>query len=247
MKNKLTKIKDYLLNLIFPSNIKCIFCEQELNIDAVFNTCPNCVKSLPFIKSCCDRCGTSISEDVLGVCEKCKNTNYNFVQARSVFSYNSLPLKLVRKVKFRSKKIFIESMAKYLFDYYSTWNISVDFVTYVPMHPKQEKLRGFNQAKLLAKEFSNLANLTAISCCSKVLNTPNQRQLSFAKRQENVKDSFKFNKEFCSLIKGKTLLIIDDVFTTGATTSELSKTIISAGAKACYVLTFAHTELNPQL
>lgn len=244
MKSKLKKVKDYLLNLIFPTHIKCVFCKRELNEQAIYSTCSKCITSLPFITTCCDKCGLPMPIGFLGVCQHCKDLNYDFVQARSVFSYKDEPLALVRKVKFRSKKIFIPEMARYMFEYFVSWNINVDFVTFVPMFPKNEKARGFNQSKLLAEEFSKLSNIATIPCCNKILNTQNQRELSFEKRKENIKDAFKFNKEFKSKIKGKTLLIIDDVFTTGATTSELSKTLISAGAKACYVLTFAHTELK---
>lgn len=244
MKSKLKKIKDYLLNLIFPSNIKCIFCKQELNEKAINNTCEKCMASLPFISTCCDRCGLPVIDGFIGVCKRCKNQNYNFAQARSVFIYRDASLNLVRKVKFRSKKVFIPEMAKFMFEKFISWNIKIDYVTFVPMFYKNEKLRGFNQAKELAEEFSKLSNIPTISCCSKILNTPNQRNLSFEKRKENIKGAFKFNKEYKPIIKEKNILIIDDIFTTGATTNELSGVIKQAGAKECYVLTFAHTELK---
>ena len=244
MKNMFKKLKNYLLDLIFPKHIKCIFCGDELNEKAKLDTCTKCQNSLPLISTCCDRCGLPVPYDFVGVCQQCKRQNYNFETARSVFSYTGKVMSLVRKVKFRSKKVFIPKMAEYLHAYLTEWNIKVDLIAFVPMHPKREKERGFNQSKLLAEELSRLSNIPITYCVNKIKNTLNQRDLSFQKRQENILDAFKVKKENKSEIKNKTILIIDDVFTTGATTSELSKTLKQSGAKACYVLTFAHTLLD---
>ena len=243
-KEKISKLGKFILNGIFPSHIKCIFCGNELSETCTNNCCEECKESLPFITSCCDRCGLPMNEQHLEVCSSCKRQNYNFVKARSSFAYTDQPLALVRKIKFRNKKIVIPAMAKFLFDTFKAWNINVDLVTFVPMHPESEKVRGFNQSQILAEEFSRLSNLPVTYCSKKILNTPNQRDLSFEKRKENIKDAFIVNPEKRSEIKGKTILIIDDVFTTGATTNELSKTLISAKVKDCYVLTFAHTIFN---
>ena len=245
-KEKMSKFGNSLLNLIFPNKIKCIFCGTELN-ENCHTYCEHCKDTLPFITSCCDRCGLPMSDEHLEVCSSCKRQNYNFVKARSVFSYIDLPLDVVRKVKFRKKKIFLPEMAELLYKTFLTWNISVDLVTYVPMYPKNEKERGFNQSKILAEEFSRLSNIPITYCCEKILNTQNQRDLSFEKRKENIKDAFKIIKESKPEIKDKVILIIDDVFTTGATTSELALTLKRANVKDCYVLTFAHTILKNNL
>ena len=71
-----------------------------------------------------------------------------------------------------------------------------------------------------------------------------QTELNTQERIKNIEDSFAVKHEYKKIIKGKTILIVDDVITTGATSSELSKTLIETGAKECYVLSFAHTKLN---
>ena len=241
LKEKLSKLYTSILNTLFPKDIKCIFCGGELSERSINGCCEECQEDLPYITSCCDRCGLPMNEEHLEVCNSCKRQNYEFEKARSVFSYISQPLALVRKVKFRSKKIFIPQMAKYLYETFKAWNISVDVVTFVPMYKDNEKVRGFNQSQILAEEFCALANLPITYGVNKKINTPNQRDLSFAKRKENIKDAFEFKHENKSEINNKTVLIIDDVFTTGATTNELAKTLKQAKAKNCYVLTFAHT------
>ena len=231
----------YLKNLLFPKHIKCVFCGNELATDFYNDTCTDCQQSLPFIKNFCDRCGVTVSAGTIGVCQICKTTNFNFTYARSVFEYTNKAARIVRKLKYHSGKYLAEQMAKYMIDLYATTSLSADIVTNVPMHIKKFKKRGYNQSTLLAQEFSNKTNLPFQELCSCVINKPSQTSLSFAERKANVMDTFAFNKEYKELIKGKVILIIDDVITTGATTSEISKVLLENGAKACHVLTFART------
>lgn len=244
MKQKISKFKDMILNLMFPSGIKCMFCDDELNQNSYNTTCENCLETLPFIKNACERCGSQMRENQQGVCLKCKSTNYNFTQAKSVFEYNEAPLVVVHNLKYNGKKYLVQYMVKYLLDIYATWNVFPDFVTNVPMFKLKEKARGYNQSKLLADEFSKKSNIPFYEFCAKVVDTQSQTDLNTKERMENVMDSFAFKPEFKKMIKGKTILIIDDVLTTCATTSEVSKVLLNAGAKECFVLSFAHTKLQ---
>lgn len=244
MKQKISKFKDMILDLMFPSGIKCMFCTNELNQNSYNTTCERCLETLPFIKNPCERCGSPMGENQQGVCLRCKSNNLNFVQAKSVFEYSDTPLHVVHNLKYNGKKYLTKYIVKYLLDIYSTWNVFADVVTCVPMFELKEKLRGYNQSKLLAEEFSKLAKIPFYELCAKVIDTPSQTDLNTNERMMNVADSFAFKKEFRKKIKGKTILIIDDVVTTGATTSEISKVLLKAGAKDCFVLSFAHTKLQ---
>ena len=98
---------------------------------------------------------------------------------------------------------------------------------------------------MLAKEVSSFVNVPYLPLCIKKFNTRSQTELSFKERRANIKDSFEFNKEYKSTIKNKNILVIDDVFTTGATCNEVSTTLLKAGANKCYVLTLAHVKVEP--
>lgn len=244
MKPKMSKFKDMILNLIYPKNIKCMFCAGELNQNSYNATCESCLNILPFIKNPCERCGAEMLKNQQGVCSKCKNSNYYFNQAKAVFEYNAGPLNVVHNLKYNDKKYLAEYMAKYLVDIYATWNLFADFVTCVPMFELKEKKRGYNQSKLLADSFSSIAKIPFYEFCAKVVDTQSQTELNTVERMKNVKDSFAFKGEYKDIIKDKIILIIDDVVTTGSTTNEISKVLLHAGAKACYVLSFAHTKLE---
>ena len=244
MKQKMSKIKEAILNLIYPKNIKCMFCTGELNQNSYNTTCEECLKILPFITKPCERCGSQLKENQQGVCINCKKRNYNFIQARSVFEYVDKPLAVVHNSKYNDKKYLLEYMVKYLLDVYATWNVFADFITCVPMFETKEKARGYNQSKVLAELFAEKVKIPFVEFCAKAVDTPSQTNLNTRERLENVKDSFAFKPEYNKLIKNKVVLIIDDVITTCATTSEVAKTLLEAGAKECYVLSFAHTTLN---
>ena len=229
---------------MYPKNIKCMFCVEELNQLEYNCTCENCMPILPFISKPCSRCGSPMNENQKGVCLKCKTRNFYFSQAKSIFEYTEKPLKVVHDVKYNGKTYLIEYMVRYLVDLYATWNIFPDLITCVSMFPSKEKARGYNQSKLLAERFAKDVNVPFYELCSKVVDTVSQTELNTKERIDNVKDSFKLKSEYFKLVKNKTILIIDDVITTGATCSEISKVLLEAGASACYALSFAHTKLD---
>lgn len=244
MKINWGKVKNYILKLIYPNHIKCIFCGDELNQNSKNDTCEKCLKILPFISNACDRCGEPIRVQDKGVCLNCKNKNYNFVKAMSVFAYTDKVLQAIHGFKYSGKKYLFKPFAKYLLEFFASKDIKVDFVVDVPMFETREKERGYNHAKLLAEEFCKLTNLPYVDCCVKIVENSSQTNLSFSERAENIKDSFAVKKEFIKSIKGKTALIIDDVFTTGATVNEVCKVLLKSGVKECYVLTLAHTVIS---
>jgi len=244
-KEKFNKFAKYLGDIIFPRDIKCIFCGEELSNRSYNSTCEICYSILPFIKKSCPKCGGVVTEENSGVCVDCKINNYDFTMAMSVFEYVDKPLNLIHKFKYNRKKYLAKPLGAYLAQRLITENINIDYITFVPIHESKLKVRKFNQAELLAQEVSTLLNIPLLPLCKKIVNTQSQTELSFKQRRANIKDSFAFNKEYKSTIKDKNILIIDDVFTTGATCNEVSSTLLKAGAKNCYVLTLAHVKVNP--
>ncbi|MBE5741228.1 MAG: ComF family protein [Clostridiales bacterium] len=237
---KCTKFKEFILNLIFPRNIKCIFCGEELKENDVNNTCKNCFCSLPFVSNPCKRCGGPMIDGQVGVCQNCKRHNFDFALARTVFVYDEMLIKIIHSLKYNGNKYLIPPLTKYLLQAFATWDIFPDIVTCVPMYPSKEKVRGYNQSKELAKEFSKATKIPFVELCDKVIDNPSQASLGMRERLINVVDTYALKSEHKKLIKGKTILIIDDVMTTGATCSEVSKVLRHHGASVCHALTLAH-------
>lgn len=229
-------------NVLYPRGIKCIVCDEELCENTRYELCPAC--KLPYNDNYCSVCGRAVLAQN-AVCDECKNAVYAFTAARSSFLYSDNAATLVHRLKFRDAKYLAEPMAEFMTDtYYKTqWNAHV--VTFVPLHKSRRRMRGYNQSALLAKSFAERAGLPCVNALVKTLKTKNMVGLTRKERQENVRGSFSVSD--ASLVSGKSVLLIDDVFTTGSTASECASVLKSAGAQDVYVLTFASVPQKIQL
>lgn len=117
---------------------------------------------------------------------------------------------------------------------------SFDIIIPVPLHPRRLRWRGFNQAVILAGEVSRaLKPPVDPFLLLRSRETPPQTQLSEEERKKNMRGAFFLNP--AKSVRGKTLLLVDDVYTSGATVNECSRTLVRAGAKEVYVLTLSRT------
>ena len=116
-----------------------------------------------------------------------------------------------------------------------------DCIVYVPMTKKSLNARGYNQTKLLAKAVSKRTNTPVIyDAVEKVKDTAAQKGLTRRERRENLKGAFKAVKR--ESLAGKSVLVIDDVLTTGATADEVCSAILKAGAAQVYFASVASVE-----
>lgn len=243
-KSRMSKFFDNLLNLLFPKNIKCILCGEELNKNSKYSICEDCLSSLPFIINSCPRCSTPITDNNQGVCQNCKINNYHFRRAFAVLEYNETMSRFIHKLKYGGAKYSIEPIANLLINKLATLTENFDYITYIPMFKKKEKSRGYNQSKILAEYVSEKSNIEIVPFCYKQIDNLNQASLDYKARKENVKDVYSFDKQYKEIIQGKTILIIDDIMTTGSTIDEISKVLINAGAKECYALVLCHGKME---
>lgn len=118
-----------------------------------------------------------------------------------------------------------------------------DYVTWVPLSRKRLRNRGYDQAKLLSEEFATRAGLPCEELLKKVRNTaPQSGTGSRVERKSNIKDAYRTVQE--EKIIGKTILLVDDIVTTGATLSECAQALKRAGANQVRALTLARTDLK---
>ena len=110
------------------------------------------------------------------------------------------------------------------------------------MHENRRKERGFNQVDVLAKDIASATGKVNAELLVRTRHTPHQTGLDKANRQDNIKGAFKVMNK--SKIKGKTILLVDDIYTTGATINECARTLKSAGAKSVYSLCLCRTPIN---
>lgn len=243
MKNeRLERIKDFICNLIYPLNIKCIFCGEELDERAQKDTCVKCNSRLPYITHPCLRCGREMGNTTDLVCFNCKSSNFLFTSTHSVFQYRDMIVPVIHRFKYQSHRFLYYPLAEYMCERFATLNLEPDIITSVPLHPARECERGYNQSRLLAEVIANKFSIKYLDLCEKVKENVSQTELDFKSRHDNVKDVYKILKDKRNAIEGKSILIVDDIFTTGATTNEMSRVLKNAGAGDINILTFAHSQ-----
>ncbi len=232
-------LKNFIINTFYPRHIKCIACKRELSEKNVYDMCPKCYREIKFIKHhYCTRCGLQMPKDGAGVCLNCKANNFQFEVARSVATFDGNMVNIIHKFKYAKYKFLAEPLSYLLYDLLLIQNWKIDLIAYTPLHPNREKSRGYNQSRELAEHLSNLTDIPVFHDICRIKDTPSQTHLTRQERKDNVKDCFKFITK--TNLDNLNILIVDDVFTTGSTTNEISKLLKSKQANKIYVLTVAH-------
>lgn len=168
----------------------------------------------------------------------CSRSDFN-LQLTAPFVYKDNLALAVRRFKFNDEVILSEFFAKEMCAAISKAcpEKKFDFVTCVPLTKKKRNKRGYNQSELLAKDCAKLFGTDFENALIKSRDTTDQHELKAKERLKNLKDAFEINKSVD--IKGKTVLLCDDIKTTGATLYECRKTLVKAGAKDVYCVCIA--------
>ena len=222
-----------LLDFIFPSH--CYLCSQYLSSPEKFY-CNNCIQNLPALaKPFCPICKIYITE--LPAIHFCQ-TNLEWVY--SLWSYHKPVEILVHKIKYEGKTGLARNLGQILAEQIRANNSlnRVDLIVPVPLHHSRHRERGYNQAEIIAQTISPTLNLKmAPDLLIRKKNTKDQTRLTAVERIENVRDAFSVKDEI--EIEGMTIMLVDDVITTGATLDECARTLQSAGARKIYACTLA--------
>ena len=220
------------LDLIFPP--RCLVCGKA-GSDPF---CSNCRHQIQFIDKYCRICGKPMEKS--RVCEDCRNCRPVFDIARSVAIYDTTIKEALHKFKFQNKMSLGDDLTGILIEYFKSGPdidlSSVDSVTAVPLHQKRQRERGFNQSEFLAEKFARHYGLNFRNdILVKIKDTKPQFSLKRNVRFKNVSGAFEASPK--DAIAGRRVLLVDDIFTTGATICECAKALKSAGAESVYVIT----------
>jgi len=210
---------DSILDLLFPP--KCVFCRKILH-GAESVRCEKCVEKLPYTEF-----GSKLEGEYFDFCI-------------APFYYKDEARNSLMRFKFKNAPIiasaFGNMLAEYIVEHPDLWvnennkkRPIYDIITWVPLSKKRKKLRGYDQAELIALATASALNYSATHVLKKVVETKPQSELSDATdRRANVDDAYEVIDS--ALVAGKCVLLIDDIVTTSSTLSECSKTLLGAGA-----------------
>lgn len=238
-RGKLLLLLNGLSDLIFPFN--CTVCHKGLEVSQGRQyLCAECLGKIRLIKeNVCFRCG---KESAISPCRSCKEKKQIFQKARSAGIYEGVLKECIHLFKYSKKTYLARPLGKLLVDLirYEQDLSKVELLVPVPLDKRRYRERGFNQAQLLTAIISKKTGIPISRNLYRTRNAPSQTQLSRQERIINVKGLFKADRN--NEVAGKGILLVDDVFTTGATANECARVLLTAGAQEVNVLTIARSE-----
>jgi competence protein ComFC len=227
--------------LVFPSF--CHLCRNPLEDPGERIVCGDCLAKLaPRRGPLCPRCGRFLEgPDEAHTCARCLEDPPAFSLHRSCGAYGGTLKDVILLFKYRKYAPLGRPLARFAAGALGSdpelW-AGADLLVPVPLHPSRRRERGFNQSKLLARELARLKGLDVLDgSLVKVRNAPAQAGLRAAERERNVVGAYAVRRP--SRLRGRTLVLVDDVTTTGATLRACARVLKAAGAKDVRAATLA--------
>ena len=225
-------------DIFFPAH--CLGCNQQLNDSRLPLLCPQCLSDVaPVVSPHCTCCGTPFPSGTDHLCGICLRSGFGFDYGRSIFYYREPISLLLLRFKFSGKLTGLATIAA-LADQAGLHNLfqEPDLILPVPLHISRLRSRGFNQALLLARScFPQWQDKIHSDLLHRHRPTIPQTSLSGKARRNNLKGAFSVSNP--GQVAGKTILLIDDVFTTGSTLHECAKILSRAGVTGIEAFTLA--------
>ena len=229
--------------VLLPATCKlCQSVVEDLRLGVVCQSCWNSVSLIedPF----CEVCGYAFPSKTIAtdgaVCGSCRRGLYRFDVARAWAPFRDSVKEIIHQLKYGCHPSLARPLAVRLADAYETHRhrLQADWLIPVPLHPARKRERGFNQSGEMARHFSRIAGIPlAQHWLLRTRPTKVQAGLTRRERRRNVSGAFEMSRS--ARVSGKTVLIIDDVFTTGATLNECARILRQNGAARVAVLTVA--------
>ena len=239
-----TVLRDLLAgftDLVYPAC--CILCKNNLGpLEKTPQLCFACQSKLeknrpPF----CRRCSRPLENPAHHFCRNCQIMPLEFTQAWGVFLYNDTMQRLLHLFKYGHKtslRHFFFHQINVFAQHYNLNLSAYDVIVPIPLHSTRQRERGYNQSFLIAQMLTEEFRIPLVSHnLIRVRHTPNQARLSQKERWTNIEAAFKMKRP--KMFHHKNILLVDDLYTTGATVSQAAKILKTAQAKTINVLTIA--------
>lgn len=234
-----------LIDIVYPKT--CLVCKTKLKKDISCVDDVVCVECWANVKRnlppFCHRCGRrlKVNNFTKHICPSCIKKPLHFDRAFSVCKYEGVIKELIHKFKYESRDYVGSILSRLMVEFIREYNLPVNFIDViipVPLHRIRLREREFNQAEILSNYIASEFNKDVLNnCLLRHRYTKTQTELEENQRLLNVKDSFSVAR--IEAIKDKNVLLVDDVLTSGATSSEAAYTLKNAGANIVFVLTLA--------
>jgi ComF family protein len=223
-------LQEKVADFFFPR--RCVGCGKIGDL-----LCPDCSQKLPrLLPPFCQKCGKHESSGVL--CPTCWGHQTDIDGIRSVFRFEGTIRRAIHDLKYRNLKSIAICLASLMSDYMRDNPVPGDYLVSVPLHPRRLRERGYNQSGLLAEKLSKLTALPVLQGQLHRLkdSLPQARTTTVEERKKNVQKAFACPHDD---LNGKSLILIDDVCTSGATLESCAAALKAAGAVSVWGFTLA--------
>lgn len=223
-----------ILNILYPK--RCPICHGVLLGKG--KVCPSCVKRLHYIREPkCKKCGKSIEKEEQEYCRDCQRFSHAFNRGEAVFVYDEVLKKSISMFKYHNRReyadFYAEEMLKECRHFIE--RCQPDVILPVPIHKLKRRERGFNQSELVAKKLGKLTGIPVdTGYLVRIAKTTPQKELTRLQRKQNLKKAFAVaERKKCY----ENVLLIDDIYTTGATLDAISEILKENQSKNIFFLT----------
>ncbi|MDO5702902.1 MAG: ComF family protein [Lachnospiraceae bacterium] len=232
---RIRDVRALTLDLLYPR--RCPVCGEAAPWG--LDICPECTEKLPYVREpVCRKCGKPV-DDMQVYCRDCMNVRHRYVRGRGVFVYDDVMRRMLTDFKYRGRREYGHTigrlMAQYAVSFMEEWQ--PDIIVPVPVHASRKRSRGYNQAEILSGEIASYFDMThAADTLVREGNTAAMKTLSSSERTANIRSAVRCEKPSED---GGSVLIVDDIYTTGATVDACAEVLIEAGYGEIFFLTAA--------
>ncbi|MCR4586530.1 MAG: ComF family protein [Lachnospiraceae bacterium] len=225
-----------LRDLLFPP--RCVLCDEVISPDEG-GCCAECRPKLKYIDDpWCLKCGAPIADEGESYCASCKIRGHLFTAGRALYEYPSVRTSIYR-FKYSGRAEYAEfygrEMALKLKNQLEKWK--PDGLIPIPLYKGRERLRGYNQAERLARA---IGRYCAVPVFDRLVfrrhKTRPMKELNVKERQNNLKGAFIIPQD---VVKLNRIVLVDDIYTTGATMDSVAGLLLEKGVREVYTLTLA--------
>ncbi|MCC5805287.1 MAG: ComF family protein [Opitutales bacterium] len=230
------------LDLVFPRH--CVGCGGPVEDEVYAFMCAPCRADLYFIDGAyCRACGYPYlgMSTADRVCPNCRELRPVFERGRALLLHRGLGGRLIIELKYR-RGLFLRNDLARLIRRFADLEVYIGdaVLVPVPLHPRKERERGFNQSRVLAELFAATAEGAAVEdALVRTRDTDSQTRLRREERAGNVKNAFAIAPGY-AIREKKNFIVIDDVYTTGSTLDACARALLDGGAGSVRVLALAH-------
>jgi competence protein ComFC len=224
------------IDILFPS--RCAGCGRPVSAHQDF-LCDSCARSMPILEGACPVCSGPGTE---GACPVCAGRHWYLDANITVAEYRGVMKNVLRELKFGRVRKLHAVLGTLASGAVAGRGVPADIITWVPMNARKKQDRGFNQSELIARFVSKQAGIPCRKLLSERRGAGVQRRMGVRDRFINILDRYEAAAGID--LSGQSVLLVDDIFTTGATVNECARQLKNAGARSVISITLARADIK---